>query len=194
MPPSVQGTQESQLEDFVTTGNGDPRNRGTLPRATLVVSGFATHAVRLWPFETWGRAIVISDLCRDPVNFHPVLLFSASFSSVVASCCSPILNWGGGAGGQGRKTLTADKTSHLVFLLCSVNHLPAGFLWPIISRIFFFSCFRGALTLRRLAGSSCLSQSLKLATVLKTFSLYAFAISACLIVHSIKFWLWLFSC
>lgn len=98
MPSSVQGTQESWLEDFVTTGNGDPRNRGTLPRATLVVSGLATHAVRLWPFESWGRAIVISDLCLDPVNFHPVLLFSASFSSIVASCCSPILIWGVGAG------------------------------------------------------------------------------------------------
>lgn len=124
MPPSVQGTQaSSQLEDFVATGNGDPRNRGTLPGATLVVSGFATHAVRLWPFETWGRAIVISDLCRDPVNFHPVLLFSASFSSVVASCCSPILTEGVGRGGGRLSLQTTPVTSSFCFVLWTIFQL-----------------------------------------------------------------------
>lgn len=106
---------------------------------------------------TWGRTSPASDLCLGPVNFHPMLLFTAGSSST-ATICSPRR--------KGRIPPQTKPVTSLCFVPRAVYQLV---FFGLSSRRIFLKYFRDALALYRLAGSLCLHQCLKLVTVLKTF-------------------------
>lgn len=126
-----------------------------------------------------------------PSELSPHVAF---LSKLLQYCGQLLLTHPNLRGKKREKTLSADKTSHLVFLLCSMNYLPASFLWPLISRIFFFFLFQRCPDSPQACWVVMPQSKFETCYCSENISLYAFAISARLIRHSINFWLWLFSC
>lgn len=179
MPPSVQGTQHSWLYFVITI------NWGTLPGATLVVGGFPTCASKLWPLGTWGRAIPVSDLCLDPVNFHS----HVTFHSGTLQHCSHLLTHPH-LRKKGRISLQTKPVT--VSLLCSMSHLATSFPWPVISRTFKKSISEMPWPSTGLLGHYASVNVWNLLLFWKHFPPWVCGISLPYLAFS--FYLWVFSC